>query len=103
MSSNLRVARIDSLFENHTRDYSLHPDGKRFALLREVGEGLKLVVVTNWLSEAKAQAREVLTRQATPGRLVRLAIRAAYRPTKSPNGCDSASEPEPDRTVRHRA
>ena len=55
VGSNLRVARIDSLFENHTRDYSLHPDGKRFALLREVGEGLKLVVVTNWLSEAKAK------------------------------------------------
>ena len=55
VGSTLRVARIDSLFENHNRDFSPHPDGKRFALLRAAGEGLKLVVVTNWLSEAKAK------------------------------------------------
>ena len=55
VGSNLRVARIDSLFENHNHDFSPHPDGKRFALLRAAGEGLKLVVVTNWLSEAKAK------------------------------------------------
>ena len=55
MGADLRVARTDSLFENHNREFSLHPDGKRFVLLRDAGEGFKLVVVANWLSEVKGK------------------------------------------------
>ena len=53
-----RLVRDDSLFADvYRKDYSIHPDGKRFALLRDAGEGAKLVVVTHWLEEALAQLR----------------------------------------------
>jgi hypothetical protein len=33
----------------------VHPDGRRFVVAHEAGEGSKLVVVTNWLAEARAR------------------------------------------------
>ena len=53
-----RVVRDDSLFADiYRRDFSVHPDEKRYALLRDAGEGAKLVVVTRWLDEALAKLR----------------------------------------------
>ena len=53
-----RLVRDDSLFADVFRqDFSVHPDGKRFALLRDAGDGPKLVIVTHWLDEALAKLR----------------------------------------------
>ena len=53
-----RVVRTDSLFADVYRGgYSLHPDGKGIAVLRDAGQGTRLVIVTNWLSEARAKLR----------------------------------------------
>jgi Tol biopolymer transport system component len=56
-----RVVRIDSLFPDvyqrlgGRRGYDVHPDGRRFVVARETGEGRRLVVVTNWLTEVRAR------------------------------------------------
>jgi hypothetical protein len=51
-----RVVRTDSMFADiYRRSFSLHPDGKRIAVLRGAGEGTKLVVVLNWLDEARSK------------------------------------------------
>ena len=51
-----RLVRSDSLFVlPEGSDFSFHPDGKRIAVLREVGEGKKLVVVTNWWNDMKTK------------------------------------------------
>lgn len=51
-----RVVRTDSLFAlAEQANYSVHPDGKRVAVLRDEGAGPKLVVVTNWWSEARTK------------------------------------------------
>ena len=53
-----RLVRDDSLFaDTERKEFSVHPDGKRFAILRDAGEGAKLVVVTHWLDEALAKLR----------------------------------------------
>ena len=53
-----RLVRDDSLFADVLRqDFSVHPDGKRFALLRDAGDGPKIVIVTHWLDEALAKLR----------------------------------------------
>ena len=53
-----RLVRDDSLFASADwKDFSVHPDGTRFALIRDAGEGAKLVVVTHWLDEALAKLR----------------------------------------------
>lgn len=53
-----RVVRTDSLFADVYRGgYSLHPDGKGIAVLRDAGQGTRLVIVTNWLGEARAKLR----------------------------------------------
>jgi hypothetical protein len=52
-----RVLRTDSLFTTDYADkrFSVHPDGKRFAIIREAGEGAKLIVITNWMTEVRAK------------------------------------------------
>ena len=53
-----RLVRDDSLFADVDRkSFDVHPDGKRFAVIRDAGEGAKLVVVTHWLGEALAKLR----------------------------------------------
>jgi Tol biopolymer transport system component len=53
------LVRNDSLFADVDRkNFDVHPDGKRFAILRDAGEGAKLVVVTHWLDEALAKLRK---------------------------------------------
>jgi hypothetical protein len=54
-----RLVRDDSLFADAERkEFSVHPDGKRFAMLRDTGERPRLVVVTHWLDEALATLRK---------------------------------------------
>jgi hypothetical protein len=53
-----RLVRDDSLFADVARrDFDVHPDGKRFALLHDTDEGAKLVIATHWLDEALARLR----------------------------------------------
>jgi Tol biopolymer transport system component len=53
-----RLVRDDSLLADVARrDFDVHPDGKRFALLRDAGEGAKLIVATHWLDEALARLK----------------------------------------------
>ena len=53
-----RLVRDDSLFADVERKaFDVHPDGKRFAILRDAGEKARLVVVTHWLDEALAKLR----------------------------------------------
>ena len=54
-----RLVRDDSLFADaERREFSVHPDGKRFAMLRDGGERPRLIVVTHWLDEALAKLRQ---------------------------------------------
>lgn len=54
-----RLARDDSLFADVDRkNFDVHPDGKRFAVIRGAGEAAKLIVVTHWLDEALAKLRK---------------------------------------------
>jgi Tol biopolymer transport system component len=56
-----RVVRTDSLFadvytsSSRIPSYDVHPDGKHFLLTRDAGDGAKIVVVTNWIAEARAK------------------------------------------------
>ena len=50
-----RVVRSDSVFGGVFRDFAANPKGKGIVVLRESGEGAKIVVVTNWMSEVKAK------------------------------------------------
>jgi serine/threonine-protein kinase len=56
-----RVVRTDTLFGSQNAGfrridtYGVHPDGKHFVVARPVGDGTKLVVVTNWITEVRAK------------------------------------------------
>ena len=56
-----RVVRTDSLFADtyikstSMPSYDVHPDGKHFLVARDAGEGAKIIVVTNWIAEARAK------------------------------------------------
>ena len=56
-----RVMRTDSLFADtfikstSLPYYDVHPDGKHFLVMRDAGEGAKIIVVTNWIAEARAK------------------------------------------------
>lgn len=52
-----RVVRSDSLFPNDFRDYTPSPSSDDLTVLRETAEGVKLVVVTNWLDEVMPKPR----------------------------------------------
>jgi hypothetical protein len=53
--------RTDTLFGSQSAGfrridtYGVHPDGKHFVVTRPVGDGTKLVVVTNWITEVRAK------------------------------------------------
>ena len=54
-----RLARDDSLFADDARkNFDVHPDGKRFAVIRDAGEAAKLIVVTHWLDDALVKLRQ---------------------------------------------
>jgi serine/threonine-protein kinase len=56
-----RVIRTDTLFANRNlsdrpiSSYNVHPDGKHFIVTRPLGDGTKLVVVTNWITDVRAK------------------------------------------------
>jgi serine/threonine protein kinase/Tol biopolymer transport system component len=59
-----RLARSDSRFpddlnQSHTTmNYDVHPDGKHLIVVRSSGEGSKVVVVTNWVTELRRKMAE---------------------------------------------
>jgi serine/threonine-protein kinase len=53
-----RLIQIDSLFPiTDQSDFTVHPDGKRIAVLRATGTGTKLVIATHWVDDALARLR----------------------------------------------
>ena len=55
------MVRTDTLFQMRDKSerpintYAVAPDGKHFALTRPVGEGTRLVVAPNWITEVRAK------------------------------------------------
>jgi eukaryotic-like serine/threonine-protein kinase len=57
-----KILGSDSLTAGELHDvapigYDVHPDGRHLAVVRDAGEGAKLVVVTNWLAEVNAKLK----------------------------------------------